>query len=171
MCYYDIIVAIHQARKLGDKTKAGPDRLDTFGAAAGVSHLASRPEGPTLSDRLPDGWGIDCETHGRKLVKVALPDNVEAGPYKIANVTIDGLHSTVHTANDGMGPTVYCYTKEARLMDPDEDRGAAIDRAIYSGVILLVPGEDGKRHEVQVRVVAVSDLYEDVAPAGWTWDR
>lgn len=170
MRYYDIIVAIHQTRKIGDKTKFGPDRLDTFGAAAGVSHLSSRPEGPTLSDMLPDGWGVDYETHGRKAVKIALPDGVEAGPYKIANVTVDGLHSTTHKASDGMGRAVYAYTREARLMDPDEDRSAAIDRAINSGIILLVPGPDGKRHEVQAQVVAVSDLYDDTAPDNWQFD-
>ena len=70
---YDIIVAIHQTRKTGDKTKHGPESLDQFGAAAGVSHLSSRPEGPALARRLPDGWGVDHETHDRKLVKIVLP--------------------------------------------------------------------------------------------------
>lgn len=170
MSYHDIIVSIYQARKPGDKTKFGPDRLDAFSAAAGVSRLSSRPEGPTLSDMLPDGWGVDHETHGRKLVKIALPDGVEAGPYKIGNVTVDGLHSTTYKARDGMGRTVYAYTREARLMDPGEDRGAAIDRAIKSGIILLVPGEDGTRHESEAIVVAVSDLYDSTAPEGWAFD-
>lgn len=171
---YDIIVAIHQTRKPGDKTKFGPDRLDTFGAAAGVSTLSSRPEGPTLHNFL-DGWGVDYEASGDghtpycKLVKIELPAGVEAGPYKIANVTIDGLHSTAHSCRDGMGRAVYCYTREARLMDPGEDRGAAIDRAIKSGVILLVPGADGQRHEVEARVLAVSDLYASRAPENWVW--
>lgn len=165
---HDIIIAIYQTRKMGDKTKFGPEQLDQFGAAAGVSHLSSRPEGPTLADRLSDGWGVDYETHGRKSVKIALPDGVEAGPYKIANVTLDGLHSTAHKASDGMGRAVYCYTREARLMEPDEDRSAAIDRAIKSGVLLLVPGPDGQRHEVQTQVLAVSDLYDDHAPESWT---
>ena len=168
---YDIIVAIHQTRKTGDKTKHGPESLDQFGAAAGVSHLSSRPEGPALARRLPDGWGVDHETHDRKLVKIVLPDGVEAGPYKIANVTIDGLHSAAHNCNDGMCRTVYCYTRETRLMAPDEDRSAAIDRAISSGVILSVPGADGQRHEVEARVLAVSDLYGDRAPANWTWSN
>lgn len=172
---YDIIVAIHQTRKMGDKTKFGPDRLDTFGAAAGVSHLSSRPEGPTLASRL-EGWGVDYEAAGeghtpwRKLVKIELPDDVQGGPYKIANVTVDGLHSTAHSCKD-MGRTVYCYTREARLMDPEEDRGAAIDQAIKSGVILLVPGADGQRHEVEARVLAVSDLYASRAPENWTWSK
>ena len=68
-----------------------------------------------------------------------------------------------------MGRTVYCYTRQARLLDPDEDRSAAIDQAINSGVILLVPGADGKRHEVEARVLAVSDLYRNRAPDNWTW--
>lgn len=166
---YDIIVAIHQIRKIGDKTKQGPESFDQFGAAAGVSHLSSRPEGPTLVNHLPDGWGVDYEVGGRKLVKIALPDGVESGEYKIANVTIDGLHSTDYTCRDGMGRTVYCYTRQARLLDPDEDRSAAIDQAINSGVVLLVPGADGKRHEVEARVLAVSDLYRNRAPDNWTW--
>ena len=171
---YDIIVAIHQTRKSGDKTKRGPESLDQFGAAAGVSHLSSRPEGPTLASRL-NGWGVDYEASGdghtpyRKLAKIELPVGVEAGPYKIANVTLDGLHSTTHNCKDGMGSTVYCYTREARLMDPDEDRSAAIDRAIQSGVVLLVPGADGQRHEVEARVLAVSDLYASRAPENWTF--
>lgn len=148
---YDIIVAIHQIRKIGDKTKQGPESFDQFGAAAGVSHLSSRPEGPTLVNHLPDG--------------------VESGEYKIANVTIDGLHSTDYTCRDGMGRTVYCYTRQARLLDPDEDRSAAIDQAINSGVVLLVPGADGKRYEVEARVLAVSDLYGDRAPDNWTWSK
>lgn len=156
---------------MGDKSKRGPESLDQFGAAAGVSHLSTRPEGPTLHNFLPEGWGVDYETHGRKAVKIALPDDVEAGPYKIANVTIDGLHSTAHSCRDGMGRAVYCYTREARLMAPDEDRSEAIDRAINSGVILLVPGADGQRHEVQAKVLAVSDLYDDRAPDNWTWSN
>ena len=52
-------------------------------------------------------------------------------------------------------------------MEPDEDRSAAIDRAIKSGVVLLVPGADGQRHEVEARVLAVSDYYEDNAPESW----
>lgn len=148
---YDIIVAIHQTRKIGDKTKRGPESLDQFGAAAGVSHLSSRPEGPTLSERLPDG--------------------VEPGEYKIANVTIDGLHSTDYTCRDGMGRTVYCYTRQARLLEPGEDCSAAIDQAINSGVVLLVPGADGKRHEIEARVLEVSDMYKDRAPDSWTWSK
>lgn len=168
---YDIFVEIHQTRKMGDKTKFGPERLDQFGAAAGVSVLSTRPEGPTLAGRLPDGWGVDYALKDRKVVKIELPDGVEPGEYKIGNVTLYGLHSTVHKSRDGMGSTVYCYTREARLLDPSEDRGAAIDWAINSGVILLVPGADGKRHEVEARVLAVSDLYGDRAPDNWTWSR
>ena len=172
---YDVIVAIHQTRKMGDKTKFGPECLDQFGEAAGVSHLSSASAESNLAHKLPDGWGVDYEVGGigqdpwRKIVKIELPDGVEAGPYKIANVTIDGLHSTAHNCKDGMGRTVYCYTREARLMDPNEDRGAAIDRAIKSGVILLIPGADGERHEVEARVLSVSDIYGSRAPENWTW--
>ena len=163
----DIIVAIHQTVKRGDKSKRGPESFDEYGAAAGVSFLSSRIEGPTLHNFLPDDWCVDREIRGRKLVRIELPDGVEAGPYKIANVNLDGLHSTEYYCRDGMGRTVYCYTREARLMEPDEDRSAAIDRAIKSGVVLLVPGADGQRHEVEARVLAVSDYYEDTAPESW----
>lgn len=164
---YDIIVAIHQTVKRGDKSKRGPESLDQYGEAVGVSFLSSRLEGPTLSSFLPGDWGADRETRGRKLVKIELPDGVEAGPYKIANVNLNGLHSTEYYLRDGMGSTVYCYTREARLMEPDEDRSAAIDRAIKSGVVLLVPGADGQRHEVEAKVLAVSDYYEENAPENW----
>ena len=60
---HDIIVAIHQTRKMGDKTKFGPDRLDSFGAAAGVSNLSSRPEGHRLwvetARKIGRNWVID----------------------------------------------------------------------------------------------------------------
>ena len=168
---YDIIVAIHQTVKRGDKSKRGPESCNQYGAAAGVSFLSSRPEGPTLRKFLPNGWDVEHETRGRKLVKIELPDGVEAGPYKIANVTLDGLHSTEYCLRDGMGSTVYYYTREARLMGPEEDRSAAIDKAIKSGVVLLVPGADGQRHEVEAKVLAVSDYYEENAPEGWVWSR
>ena len=45
---YDIIVAIHQTRKMGDKKKFGPDSLDQWGAAAGVSGI--------FGSREPEGW-------------------------------------------------------------------------------------------------------------------
>lgn len=171
---HDIIVAIHQTAKSSGLAGRGPESLPQYGAAAGVSHLSSRPEGPTLRDRL-DGWDVDGEsardghTPWRKLVRIELPDGVEAGPYTIAGVTINGLHSTAYSCRDGMGRSVYCYTREARVMEPGETASEAIDRAIGSGVILLVPGADGTRHEVEARVLAVSDLYGGLAPDNWVW--
>ena len=170
---YDIIVAIHQTRKMGDKKKFGPDSLDQWGAAAGVSGLSSQSAALNLARQLPDGWGIENEgsSYGermfRKLVKIELPDGVEAGSYRIANVNIDGLHSTKYSCRDGMGSTVYCYTREARLMEPGEDRSEAIDRAINSGIILSVPGPDGVRHEVEAKVLAVSGIFGSREPEGW----
>lgn len=170
---YDIIVAIHQTRKMGDKKKFGPDSLDQWGAAAGVSGLSSQSAALNLARRLPDGWGIENEGNSygerlfRKLVKIELPGGVEAGIYRIANVNIDGLHSTKYSCRDGMGSTVYCYTREARLMEPGEDRSEAIDRAINSGIILSVPGPDGVRHEVEAKVLAVSGIFGSREPEGW----
>lgn len=56
-------------------------------------------------------------------------------------------------------------------MDIKESNNDAIDRAIRSGIVLLVPGADGKRHETPVEVAAVSELYGGSAPADWIWDK
>lgn len=165
----NIIVAIYSARKQGDKTKSGPESFDTFNAAVGVSGLSTRPEGPTVSTFLPDGWIADREVDSvagpyRKLVKIELPNDVEDGPYTIGGAPVYGLHSTTHAATDGMGRTVYAYCRDTRLLLDGETWEHAIDSAINSGVVLLVPGEDGKRHEVPAKVLAVSDIYGANAP-------
>lgn len=54
---HDIIISVYSCHKAGDKSKRGPDSLDIYGAAAGVSMLSTRPEGAhTLGEMLPDGW-------------------------------------------------------------------------------------------------------------------
>ena len=174
MRYYDIIVAVYQCRKSGDKSKYGPESLDSFVAAAGVSLISTMPERTTLSDMLPEGWAAEHEINHipfRKIVKIILPGNVEPGSYKIGNLELTGLHSTKHSVNDGMGSSVFVKTKEARLMEQSEPYDSAIDRAIKSGIILMVPEEDGKRHEVQAEVVDVSELYGRRAPDKWEWSE
>lgn len=172
---YDIIVAVHHAIKAPSRDTYGPESVGLYGTAAGVSLLSTRPEGPNLAGLLPEGWGIYNELRSeepwRKIVKIVLPEDVEGGDYLLANVTINGLHSTRYSAKDGMGSTVYVLTKEARLMDIKESNNDAIDRAIRSGIVLLVPGADGKRHETPVEVAAVSELYGGSAPADWIWDK
>lgn len=69
-----------------------------------------------------------------------------------------------HAATDGMGRTVYAYCRDTHLLLDGETWEHAIDSAINSGVVLLVPGEDGKRHEVPAKVLAVSDIYGANAP-------
>ena len=174
MRYYDIIVAVYQCRKCGDKNKHGPESLDSFKTAVGVSLISTRPEGTTLSDLLPEGWVAEHEINHipfRKIVKIILPENVESGSYKIGNIELTGLHSTKYSVNDGMGRAIYVKTKETRFMEQSETYDSAIDRAIKSGIILMVPGEDGKRHEVQTEVVAISELYGVRAPDKWEWSE
>lgn len=165
---HDIIVSIYACHKAGDKSKRGPDSLDTYGAAAGVSMLSTRPEGAyTLDQMLPDGWTVDGEVGGveqltyRKRVTITLPEGVEYGPYTIDASTLTGLHSTQHTSTDGMGATVYAYVREARLMDDGETREQAIDRAIKSGIMLAIPTSTGGRESVQADVVSVSGMFGD----------
>lgn len=165
---HDIIVSIYACHKAGDKSKRGPDSLDTYGAAAGVSMLSTRPEGAyTLAQMLPAGWTVDNEVGGigqaphRKRVTITLPEGVEYGPYTIGTATLTGLHSTQHTSTDGMGATVYTYVKEARLMEPGEGREQAIDRAIKSGIMLAIPTSTGGRESIQADAVSVSDMFGD----------
>lgn len=165
---HDIIVSIYSCHKAGDKSKRGPESLDTYGAAAGVSMLSTSPEGAyTLGEMLPDGWTVDNEVGGigqpphRKRVTITLPEGVEYGPYTIGTATLIGLHSTQHTSTDGMGATVYAYVREARLMEPGESREQAIDRAIKSGIMLAIPTSAGGRESIRADVVSVSDMSGD----------
>lgn len=164
---HDIIISVYSCHKAGDKTKRGPERLDTYGAAAGVSMLSTRPEGAyTLGAMLPPGWIADGEATGsayRKRVTIELPKGVEYGPYNVGTATLTGLHSTQHSATDGMGPTVYAYTREARLMDEGETRESAIDRAIKSGIMLSIPTASGGRESIAADVLSVSPMFGDSA--------
>ena len=100
---YDIIVAVHHALKAPSRDTYGPESVGLYGTAAGVSLLSTRPEGPNLANLLPEGWGIYNELRSeepwRKIVKIVLPEDVEGGDYLIANVTINGLHSTRYSAH------------------------------------------------------------------------
>lgn len=165
---HDIIISIYSCHKAGNKSKAGPDSLDTYGAAAGVSMLSTRPEGAyALAQMLPDGWTVDNEVGGigqpphRKRVTITLPEGVEYGPYTIGTATLTGLHSTQHTSTDGMWATVYVYVREVRLMEPGESREQAIDRAIKSGIMLAIPTSTGGRESIRADVASVSGIFGD----------
>lgn len=169
---HDIVVTIYQAYTPGDLSKFGPERHKTYGGFAGVSLLSSRPEGVTIADKVPDGWQIDHEIGGlgvppyRKRVKIKLPYGVHYGDYSVNAVTLTGLYAD-HQAADGMGRSVYVYCNDAPKAN-EGDYNGAIDEAIASGIMLSIPSKDGDRREMQAEVVAVSDLYGDVAPANWT---
>lgn len=158
---HTIHVEIYNAKKSGDTTKSGPDRFDEFAGAVGISALDSRPEGPTVSDLLPSSWHTEGNAGNnpyRKAVEIDLPVGVEYGAYKVGSVELYGLHSKMHSADDGMGSAVFAYAKGTRLLADDENREQAVDRAIESGIILLVPGPDGKRHEVEAKILSVSKM-------------
>ena len=159
---HTIHIEIYSAKKPGDITKTGPERFDEFTGAVGISELDSRPEGPTVSDLLPEAWRTEANAGNvpyRKAVEIDLPVGVECGAYKVGSVELYGLHSKMHSADDGMGSTVYAYAKGTRLLADGENREQAIDSAIESGIILLVPGPDGKRHETEAKILSVSKMH------------
>lgn len=159
----EIIVSIHSVCKDGDPTKSGPEKFPEYASAAGVSLSSTRPEGVTVDDQLLGNWRYDKELGGvgfppcRKRVEIQLPDGVSFGPYQIANCEITGLHGE-HAAKDGMGKAVYCYCKDAWIIQ-NETFEQAIDRAIASGIVLSIPDQDGKRNEVGANVIAISGIY------------
>lgn len=170
----DIIVSVHQAYKPGDLAKYGPGRTKTWGAFAGVSLLSTRPEGPSVIDRIKEcGWRIDHELGGigqppwRKIVKIELPSGIHYGNFSLAGCSMYGLYSD-YSAKDGMGRCVYCYCRES--IPVTGDNSDAIDQSIASGIMLSAPVKDGNRIEIEAKVLAVSDIYGYNAPQNWTID-
>ena len=170
----DIIVSVHQAYKPGDLSKYGSQRMKTYGAFAGVSLLSTRPEGPTVIDRIKEhGWYIDHELGGigqppwRKIVRIELPSGIHYGNYSLAGCSMYGLYAD-HSAKDGMGRCVYCYCRVS--VPVIGDNSAAIDKSIASGIMLSAPVQDGSRIEIEAKVLAVSDIYGNNAPKNWTTD-
>lgn len=110
-----------------------------------------------LWERLGSGkeWKISCSLPWRKKVKIELPVGVHEGLYKISGLERYGLYSD-YVAKDGMGPTVFVYTKKAAPEMGENNMWKAINEAINGGVFLSIPQEDGSRKEVQAKVIAVS---------------
>ena len=164
----DIIVTIYQAYKPGVPGSQGPSGLPRYCGVAGVSNLNCRPEffGVTrnLSESNKDVC-IDKEIGGlgqppyRKSVKIELPDHVHYGDFEMSGLAMRGLYSDF-SATDGMGSFVGVWCRESVVFE-DENREKAIDEAIKSGVVVYAPTENGKREEITVNIVSVSDIFAD----------
>lgn len=165
-----ITLAIHAAqRPAPDATEHAP--LKVYDGFAGVSSTSTCPEGPTAgSQMIASGWTVYQETSRRQLVKIELPEGVEASPYTVGGVKLYGLHASSavgRAARDGMGSAVYVYVRTpASVHDAGSDE-AAFAAAINSGVLLSVPQEDGTRKGITVKVLSVSPIYTDRVPADW----
>lgn len=164
-----ITLAIHAAQRPAADATEHFHKKD-YDGFAGVSSTSSRPEGPTVGSQMHDlGWTIYEETSRRKAVKIDLPEGVEASPYTVGGVKLYGLHASAaagRAARDGMGCTVYVYTRPASTREAGGDE-AAFDKTIKSGVFLSVPQESGGRKEIPVKVLAVSPLYTERFPDEW----
>ena len=86
-----ITLAIHAAqRPAPDATENNPAKV--YDGFAGVSSTSTRPEGPTAgSQMIASGWTVYQETSRRQLVKIELPEGVEASPYTVGGVKLYGL--------------------------------------------------------------------------------
>lgn len=165
-----ITLAIHAAqRPAHDATEHAP--LKVYDGFAGVSSTSTRLEGPTAGSRmLASGWTVYEETSRRQLVKIELPEGVEASPYTVGGVKLYGLHTSAaagRAARDGMGSAVYVYVRTPASVHEAGSDEAAFTAAIKSGVMLSVPQDDGTRKEIPVNVLAVSPVYTDRVPADW----
>lgn len=140
---------------------------DGFVAVSGVS---TRPEGPTAARQLAAlGWEVLGDSQRkRQLVKIQLPDGVTAGPYKVGNVTLYGLH-TETGSNNGMGGAVFVEIgTPASIREAGSDE-AAFAAAVASRVILTIPANaaEGRPVRIAAPVVAVSPIYTATIPDGW----
>ena len=165
-----ITLAIHAAqRPAPDATEHAP--LKVYDGFAGVSSTSTRPEGPTAGSRmLAYGWTVYEETIRRQLVKIELPEGVEASPYTVGGVKLYGLHASAvagRAARDGMGSTVYVYVRTPASVHEAGSDETAFAAAINSGILLSVPQTDGTRKEIPVSVTAVSPIFTDRSPAEW----
>lgn len=165
-----ITLAIHAAqRPAHDATEHAP--LKVYDGFAAVSSTSTRPEGTTAgSQMIASGWTVYQETTRRQLVKIELPEGVEASPYTVGDVKLYGLHASSaagRAARDGMGSAVYVYVRTPSSVHEAGSDEAAFSAAIKSGVMLSVPQADGTRKGIPVNVLAVSPVYTDRVPADW----
>ena len=166
-----ITLAIPAAqRPAPDATEHNPAQV--YDGFAAVSSTSTRPEGPTAgNEMIASGWTVYQETSRRQLVKIELPEGVEASPYTVGGVKLYGLHASAaagRAARDGLGAAVCVYvrTPPISVHDAGSDE-AAFAAAIKSGVVLSVPQEDGSREEIPVNVLAVSPVFTDRVPSDW----
>lgn len=165
-----ITLAIHAAqRPAPDATEHNPAKV--YGGFAAVSSTSTRPEGPTAgSQMIASGQTVYQETSRRQLVKIELPEGVEASPYTVGGVKLYGLHASAaagRAARDGMGSAVYVYVRTPASVHEAGSDEAAFAEAIKSGVMLSVPQADGTRKGIPVKVLSVSPVYTDRVPADW----
>lgn len=168
---YIITLAIHAAqRPAPHATEHNPAKV--YDGFAAVSSTSTRPEGPTAgSQMIASGWIVYQEVNRRQLVKIELPDGIEASPYTVGGVKLYGLHAPAaagRAARDGMGAAVHVYVRTPASVSEAGSDEAAFTAAIKSGIRLSVPQVDGTRAEIPANVLAVSPVYTDRAPADWS---
>lgn len=165
-----ITLSIHAAQRLApDATEHNPAKV--YDGFAAVSSTSTRPEGPTVSALAPEGWEVYQETQRRQLVKIELPEGIEASPYTVGGVKLYGLHASAaagRAARDGMGAAVYVYVHTPASVNDAGSDEAAFAAAVKSGIFLSIPQEDGTREPIPVKVLAVSPVYTDRIPAEWS---
>lgn len=165
-----ITLSIHAAqRPAPHATEHNPVKV--YDGFAGVSSVSTRPEGTTVGSQMADsGWTVYEEASRRQLVKIELPEGVEASPYTVGGVKLYGLHTSAaagRAARDGMGAAVYAYVRTPASVGEAGSNEAAFTAAVNSGVVLSVPQEDGTRKEIPVPVMAVSPVFMDRSPVEW----
>lgn len=119
----------------------------------GVDSLSTRPEGPTVESAIAkDGWkaDLDCPVRWRAIVE--LPDGVHCGPFKVANVQLDGLYGDQY-AKDGLGCAVFASVPPVQCAW--EDRDSAVSKAAEGGILMHIPVSN-KDHSVVVSAKIVS---------------
>ena len=162
-----ILLSIFAAQRPTPEATEHMPFFDRDGFAA-VSSSSTRPEGPRHT--APEGWQTLNELwEPRQLVKIELPEGVTAGPYKVGNVTLYGLHIDNADPRDGMGGTVFAEINTPASTREAGSNEAAFAAAVASGVSLYVPASTtgGERRRIAAPVVAVSPVYSETFPVDW----
>lgn len=98
----------------------------------------------------------------KKMVRVALPDFIQVGDYMISNR--DYCHGPYVVTEGRLGKPVAIYCRRPAF---GTDKEAVIDASIQSGIVALVPRKDGKREEVELSIVTISEMYKSGVPENW----
>ena len=116
-----------------------------FAFFVGVDSVSTRPEGPTVESEIAkDGWAADLNCPVRWRAVVELPDGVHSGPFKVANVQLDGLYADQY-ATDGLGCAVFASVPPVQCTWGDRD--AAVSKATEGGILMHIPVSN-KDHSV-----------------------